>query len=135
MFMFFCQYADLLKLECEPAVGIAAHTTVITCHFRGNKDVKIDAVSLRKVGQKELTFRHSIAKHQKLGDPRFSLENPAEGPSLKINDTMFSDTGEFDYEIVTNRGKASAKFSLSVTGETFSVFVCQISKCSNFKAL
>lgn len=135
MFMFFCQYADLLKLECEPAVGIAAHTTVITCHFRGNKDVKIDAVSLRKVGQNEPTFRHSIAKHQKLGDPRFSLENPAEGPSLKINDTMFSDTGEFDYEIVTNRGKASAKFSLSVTGETFSVFVCQISKCSNFKAL
>lgn len=135
MFIFFCQYADLLKLECEPAVGIAAHTTVITCHFRGNKDVKIDAVSLRKVGQNEPTFRHSIAKHQKLGDPRFSLENPAEGPSLKINDTMFSDTGVFDYEIATNRGKASAKFSLSVTGETFSVFVCQISKCSNFKAL
>ncbi|XP_057193775.1 uncharacterized protein zgc:174863 isoform X1 [Triplophysa rosa] len=108
---------DLLKLECDPAVGIAAHTTVITCNFRDNKDVKISAVSLRKVGQNESIFRHLIAKQQELGDPRFSLENRTEGPSLKINDTMFSDAGVYEYDVVTNRGQASGKFSLSVTAK------------------
>lgn len=115
----FCQYADLLKLECDPGVGIAAQTTVIKCLFTDNKDVKIGAVSLKKVGQNEPIFRHLIAKHQLLGDPRFSLESPAKGPSLKINDTMFSDAGVYEYEFVTNRGQGSVKFSLSVKGETF----------------
>lgn len=114
----FCQYADLLKLECDTGVGIAAQTTVIKCFFTDNKDVKIGSVSLRKVGQNKQIFQHIIAKHQ-LGDPRFSLESPTNGPSLKVTDTMFSDAGVYEYNVVTNRGQGSVKFSLSVKGEPF----------------
>lgn len=110
----------MLQLECDPAVGIAAQTTVITCRFRNfNKDVKIGGVSLKKVGQNETIFQHLIAKQKVQGDHRFSLENPAKGPSLKINDTMFSDAGVYEYKVVTNRGQTSIKCSISVIGKTF----------------
>uniref|UniRef100_A0A671K208 Ig-like domain-containing protein n=1 Tax=Sinocyclocheilus anshuiensis TaxID=1608454 RepID=A0A671K208_9TELE len=88
-----------------PAVGIVAQTTVIRCFFKNIKDIHILGVYLTKAEQK------------RSGDPRFSLENLAVGPSLQISDTMFSDEGKYLYLVVTDSGVEEIQLSISVTAK------------------
>lgn len=107
--------SDLWKLECLPTVGIFAQTTVIRCFFKDIKDINIVAVSLSKAEQKEPFFAQDDSKRS--GDPRFSLENLAVGPSLQISDTMFSDEGKYVYRVVTDCGDKKIQLSISVTAK------------------
>ncbi|XP_052455326.1 uncharacterized protein LOC128015501 isoform X1 [Carassius gibelio] len=106
---------DLWKLECPPTVGIFAETTVIRCYFKDIKDIEIVAVYLTKVGEDEPLFSQEESKRS--GDQRFSLENSAKGPSLKISKTMFSDEGEYLYHVITDSGFKKIKLSISVTAK------------------
>uniref|UniRef100_A0A673KU75 Uncharacterized LOC107733913 n=1 Tax=Sinocyclocheilus rhinocerous TaxID=307959 RepID=A0A673KU75_9TELE len=103
--------SGLLKVECLPAVGILAQTTVIRCVFK-NKDIHILGVYLTKTGQNKPFF--SQVGSESSGDPRFSLENLAVGPSLQISDTMFSDEGKYEYRVVTDSGFKEIQLSISV---------------------
>ncbi len=114
MFVILCS-TDLFKLECLPTVGIFAQTTVIRCFFKGIKDIHIVAVSLKKAEEKEPFFTQEDLKRS--GDPRFSLENLAVGPSLQISNTKFSDEGKYVYRVVTDSGFQEIQLSISVTGE------------------
>lgn len=71
MFVILCS-SDLFKLECLPAVGILAQTTIIRCYFKDILDIHIVAVYLTKVGQDEPLFVQEESK--RLGDQRFSLK-------------------------------------------------------------
>ncbi|XP_016362321.1 uncharacterized protein LOC107704012 isoform X1 [Sinocyclocheilus anshuiensis] len=104
--------SGLLKVECLPAVGILAQTTVIRCVFKNVKDIHILGVYLTKTGQNEPFF--SQVGSESSGDPRFSLENLAVGPSLQISDTMFSDEGKYQYRVVTDSGFEEIQLSISV---------------------
>ncbi|XP_051996652.1 uncharacterized protein LOC127653880 isoform X2 [Xyrauchen texanus] len=103
----------LWKLECQPTVGIAAQTTVIRCPIKHSGQIEVFGVALTKVKQEKPVFEHIINKTP-LGDPRFSLVNPAKDPSLQISDTVFSDEGEYEYYVVTNMGEKRARLSISV---------------------
>lgn len=107
--------ADLWKLECLPTVGIVSQTTVIRCSFKGFKKMEIVAVSLTKTTEEKPVF--TMDPDSVSGDQRISLENPELGPSLEISDTMFSDEGEYLYNVITDRGAKMAQLSISVTGE------------------
>ncbi|XP_048055500.1 uncharacterized protein zgc:174863 isoform X2 [Megalobrama amblycephala] len=106
---------DLWKLECLPTVGIVSETTVITCSFKGFKKMEIVAVSLTKTTQEKPVF--TMDPDSISGDQRISLENSELGPSLKISDTMFSDEGEYLYNVITDRGAKMAQLSISVTAK------------------
>ncbi len=69
----------------------------------------------KKAEEKEPFFTQEDLKRS--GDPRFSLENLAVGPSLQISDTMFSDEGKYMYRVVTDSGFQEIQLSISVTGE------------------
>uniref|UniRef100_A0A672KS08 Uncharacterized LOC107573534 n=1 Tax=Sinocyclocheilus grahami TaxID=75366 RepID=A0A672KS08_SINGR len=104
--------SGLLKVECLPAVGILAQTTVIRCVFKNVKDIDLLGVYLTKTGQNKPIFSQDGSKSS--GDPRFSLENLAVGPSLQISDTMFSDEGKYQYRVVTDSGVEEIQLSISV---------------------
>uniref|UniRef100_A0A8C1EB43 Uncharacterized protein n=1 Tax=Cyprinus carpio carpio TaxID=630221 RepID=A0A8C1EB43_CYPCA len=105
--------SGLFELECLPAVGILAQTTVIRCFFKDTTDIQILGVYLTKAEQKEPFFRQVGSEGS--GDPRFSLENLEVGPSLQISDTVFSDEGKYRYRVITDRGAKEIQFSISVT--------------------
>lgn len=115
----FILIGNLWKLECPPTVGIVAQTTIIRCFFKGIEDIEIVAVFLRKTTQEEDVFNIDLLKDEESGDRRFSLENPALGPSLQISDTKFSDDGEYLYRVVTDRGEHTKQLAISVTGEVY----------------
>uniref|UniRef100_A0A8C2IRY1 Zgc:174863 n=1 Tax=Cyprinus carpio TaxID=7962 RepID=A0A8C2IRY1_CYPCA len=114
MFVFVCS-TGLFELECLPAVGILAQTTVIRCFFKNTTDIQILGVYLTKAEQKEPFFRQVGSEGS--GDPRFSLENLEVGPSLQISDTVFSDEGKYRYRVITDRGAKEIQFSISVTAK------------------
>lgn len=113
MFVLLCS-TDLWTLECLPTVGIVAETTVINCNFKDIQEIEIDAVSLTKVTEIMPIFKYDDTNS---GDPRFSLKDPALGPSLQISDTKFSDEGEYLYRVVTDRGAKMVQLKITITGE------------------
>lgn len=115
MFVLPCS-TDLWTLECLPTVGIVAKTTVIKCNFKGIQEIEIEAVSLTKAKENKLLFQYQYGEY-KSRDPRFSLENPASGPSLEISNTTFSDEDEYVYRVVTDRGEKTVQFRITITGE------------------
>uniref|UniRef100_A0A8C1WUJ5 Ig-like domain-containing protein n=1 Tax=Cyprinus carpio TaxID=7962 RepID=A0A8C1WUJ5_CYPCA len=107
--------SGLFELECLPAVGILAQTTVIRCFFKDIKDIQILGVYLTKAEEKEPFFHQDGSERS--GDPRFSVENLEVGPSLQISDTTFSDEGKYRYRVVTDSGVKEIQLSISVTAK------------------
>lgn len=114
IFVILCS-TGLFELECLPAVGILAQTTVIRCFFKDIKDIQILGVYLTKAEEKDPFFHQDGSERS--GDPRFSVENLEVGPSLQISDTTFSDEGKYRYRVVTDSGVKEIQLSISVTGE------------------
>uniref|UniRef100_A0A9J7WWV4 Ig-like domain-containing protein n=1 Tax=Cyprinus carpio carpio TaxID=630221 RepID=A0A9J7WWV4_CYPCA len=114
IFVILCS-TDLFELECPPAVGILAQTTVIRCFFKNIKDIQILGVYLTKAEQKDPFFSQVGSKGS--GDPRFSVEYLEDGPSLQISDTMFSDEGKYRYRVVTDSSVKEIQLSINVTAK------------------
>ncbi|XP_056315813.1 uncharacterized protein zgc:174863 isoform X2 [Danio aesculapii] len=106
---------ELLDLKCQPTVGIVAQTTDIRCQYKTNGDTIINGVFLKKSTEENFIFQ--MYGNKIYGDKRFSLENPTNDPSLKISDTMFSDEGNYDYRVVTDRGEQTVQLSITVTAK------------------
>lgn len=104
---------ELLDLKCQPTVGIVAQTTDIRCLYKDNGDTNIVGVFLKKSTEENSIFQ--MYGNKIYGDKRFTLENPRNGPSLKITNTMFSDEGNYDYRVVTDRGEQTVRLSITVT--------------------
>lgn len=113
MFVLLCS-TDLWTLECLPTVGVVAETTVINCNFKEIQEIEIVAVFLKKVTENTPIFKYNGYNS---GDPRFSLKDPALGPSLQISDTTFSDEGEYLYHVKTDRGEKKVQLKITITGE------------------
>ncbi|CAM4623873.1 unnamed protein product [Leuciscus chuanchicus] len=109
---------DLWTLECLPTVGIVAETTVINCNFKDIQEIKIVAVSLKKIPENMPIFEYD---GKNSGDPRFSLKNPL-GPSLQISETTFSDEGEYLYRVVTDKGAKKVQLKITITAKYKNIF-------------
>ncbi|XP_066522435.1 uncharacterized protein [Hoplias malabaricus] len=113
-------HAQILDLECQPAVGVVGENTNITCSFRitsGDKDVIIYEVMIKKKGQKDPVFYINYNNNEVKGDPRVKLPSRTD-PSLLFTNTAVSDEGEYEYRLLTSRGQIKdGRFSLRVTAK------------------
>lgn len=114
VFVLLCS-TELLDLKCQPTAGIVAQTTVIRCQYKDNGDTNLLAVYLKRSTEENIVF--GMYDNQTLGDTRFSLENPLNGASLKIADTMVSDEGHYYYRVITDIGEQTVQLYITVTGE------------------
>ncbi|KAL7890961.1 hypothetical protein AOLI_G00004370 [Acnodon oligacanthus] len=111
-------HSEMLKLECQPAVGVVGQTTKISCSFKKNFEedqIIITAGSVTKRGQADPLFWFQNDKVN--GDHRFKSPSKND-PFLLLTDTAVSDEGEYDYTVVTNRGIIKDRtFGISVTAK------------------
>ncbi|XP_017336651.2 uncharacterized protein LOC108272636 isoform X1 [Ictalurus punctatus] len=108
---------SLLKLKCQPAVGVIGQTTNISCSIESLTDPKpisINTVVLTRSGENEPCFTFQPYLNKVTGDSRFKVEN---GPSLQLHNTAITDEGGYWYFIRTNLGNEQVKFTISVTAK------------------
>lgn len=108
MFSFMCSEVlsdKLLRVVCQPAVGVVGQTVKISCSFersfKSDQEITIDMVSVFKNDQEDRVF--SFPKINETEDPRFKLPS-VNNPSLELSNTAVTDEGRYTYEIATNRG-------------------------------
>ncbi|XP_053493986.1 uncharacterized protein LOC128615713 [Ictalurus furcatus] len=108
---------SLIKLKCQPAVGVIGQTTQISCSIESltdSKPINIDTVVLTRSGENKPCFTFQPYVNKVTGDSRFKVENR---PSLQLRNTAISDEAEYTYFIQTNRGIDKVKFTINVTGK------------------
>ncbi|KAL6455750.1 hypothetical protein MHYP_G00356010 [Metynnis hypsauchen] len=109
---------EVLKLECQPAVGVVGQNTKISCSIKKNFEadhIIIIVVAVTKRGETDpvFWFQNDTVK----GDHRFKSPSTND-PSLLLTDTAVSDEGRYDYTVVTNRGIIEdGTFRISVTAK------------------
>uniref|UniRef100_A0A3B1IFQ4 Ig-like domain-containing protein n=1 Tax=Astyanax mexicanus TaxID=7994 RepID=A0A3B1IFQ4_ASTMX len=119
VFSFICSGAleeKLIRVECQPAVGVVGQTMKIHCSFISSfKEINIDLVYIFKSGPENPVF--SLKNIIKTGDLRFNL--PSENnPSLELASAAVADEGNYRYMIVTNRGVIEdGSFRIGVTSK------------------
>ncbi|KAL6455752.1 hypothetical protein MHYP_G00356030 [Metynnis hypsauchen] len=108
---------EMLKLECQPAVGVVGQTTEISCSIKTTFEtdkIIITAVSVTKRGETDpvFWFQNDTVK----GDHRFKFPSEYD-PSLLLTDTAVSDEGRYDYTVITKHGVIEETFRINVTAK------------------
>ncbi|KAG9277386.1 hypothetical protein AMEX_G7391 [Astyanax mexicanus] len=119
VFSFICSGAleeKLIRVECQPAVGVVGQTMKIHCSFISSiKEVNIDLVYIFKSDPENPVFL--LKNNIKTGDLRFNL--PSENnPSLELASAAVADEGNYRYMILTNCGVIEdGSFRIGVTSK------------------
>ncbi|XP_017577115.1 uncharacterized protein LOC108441877 isoform X1 [Pygocentrus nattereri] len=108
---------EMLKLECQTAVGVVGQTTKLCCSFKKNfkaDQINITAGFVTKRGERDplFWFKKGVAN----GDHRFKPPS-LNDPSLLLTDTAVSDEGQYDYTVLTNRGITKEALRINVTAK------------------
>ncbi|XP_066519667.1 uncharacterized protein [Hoplias malabaricus] len=110
---------ETVELECEAAVGVVGENTKIPCSFRiktGDKGATFYEVMTKKKGQRHPVLYINFLDPVVNKDPRVRLPSRTD-PSLLFTNTAVSDEGEYEYQLLTDRGEIKGGFSLRVTAK------------------
>ncbi|XP_035262625.1 CD276 antigen-like isoform X3 [Anguilla anguilla] len=112
----------LLSLDCQDENhGVHGKDSLLKCFLNsGGESVKVTAAAWRRPGEKRPLIMFFNDKVREPEDPRFSFKQlQMSGSNIDVSflvrDTVRTDEGKYECEVVTDSGEAKAVVSLSVT--------------------
>ncbi|XP_035262603.1 uncharacterized protein LOC118221546 isoform X9 [Anguilla anguilla] len=113
---------EFLSLDCQDENhGVYGKESLLKCFLNsGGKNVTVTAASWWRSGEKPPLIMFINDKVREPEDPRFSFKQlQMSGSNIDVSflvrNTLWTDEGEYECEVVTDSGEAKAVVSLSVT--------------------
>ncbi|KAG5853806.1 hypothetical protein ANANG_G00030400 [Anguilla anguilla] len=112
----------LLSLDCQDENhGVHGKDSLLKCFLNsGGESVMVTSATWRRPGEKRPLIMFINDKVRRLEDPRFSFKQlQMSGSNIDVSflvrNTVRTDEGKYECEVVTDSGEAKAVVSLSVT--------------------